>query len=450
MRIRLEKEAEVLELKGPSLFKGGEAILYALPGRDDVLAKVYRKPSEGRAAKLAAMLAAPPADPMTAQGHASIAWPLDRLLEAEGPRVLGFVMPRVYNARPIFEFYNPRLRLRQCPLFHYGYLLRTARNLAAAVRALHERGYVIGDVNESNLLVTNQALVTLVDCDSFQVPDDGRVHRCVVGKMEYTPPELQNARFADIDRTPEHDAFALAVLIFQLLMQGMHPFNGIYTGKGDPPALAQRIHAGHFPYLRGRQIPYEPNPHAPPFAALPLPVQDLMLACFEEGHADPSARPSAARWQEALKESEKLLTVCGANPQHLHPKDYEGCPWCELTQRYGRDPFPRPEDAIRPTNGTAPKRDTVQRPRAGETAVLTAEAVPLDPDAPLDFTPPEQRSDQWQSPLARFFLNPAFWLIGLGIIGLIVLLFAILQKRAARNVEAPQRPVHAALGERGP
>src|SRR5262249_20945180 len=143
-------------------------------------------------------IAAPPADPMYGTGHASIAWPVERLLGVDGPRdVVGYLMPRVARALPVYEVYNPRSRLRLSPLFHQGYLLRTARNLAAAVAALHERDYVVGDLNETNVLVTNQALVTLVDTDSFQVHDphgDGgggrRVFRCPVGKAEYTPPEL--------------------------------------------------------------------------------------------------------------------------------------------------------------------------------------------------------------------------------------------------------------------
>src|SRR5438105_3869599 len=82
-----------------------------------------------------------------------------------------------------------------------------ARNIAAAVHAVHSRGYVIGDVNESNILVTDTALATLVDTDSFQVrdPGSGVVYRCPVGKPEFTPPELQGASFGEIDRTPEHD-----------------------------------------------------------------------------------------------------------------------------------------------------------------------------------------------------------------------------------------------------
>src|SRR5262249_29345713 len=157
-----------------------------------------------RAEKLAAMIAAPPRDPMTRTGHTSIAWPTARLLAAEDGRFIGYLMPRIDNAKLICEFYTPRFRAQQAPLFHYGYLMRTARNLAAAVVALHERGYIVGDLNESNLLVTNQALVSLVDTDSFQVRSADKLFRCPVGKSEYTPPELQGARFAEVTRGPEH------------------------------------------------------------------------------------------------------------------------------------------------------------------------------------------------------------------------------------------------------
>jgi hypothetical protein len=493
MRVQLEKEAAlesaVLELESTFLFKGGEAAIYALPGRDALVAKVYHKPIAQRAEKLAAMIAAPPVDPMAAHGHASIAWPLDRLLAADDRRFVGFVMPRVHNARPIFEFYNPRARLKQCPLFHYGYLVRTARNLAAAVRALHERGYVIGDVNESNLLVTNTALVTLVDTDSFQVPDNGRVHRCLVGKPEYTPPELQNSRFADFDRGPEHDAFALAVLIFQLLMQGMHPFNGMFTGQGDPAPLGKRIHAGHFPYVRGRKVPYGPNPHAPPYAVLPPPVQELMFQCFEEGHARSAIRPNAARWQEVLKDAERLLTVCSVNRQHVYHKGFDGCPWCELSLRHGRDPFPSPEEALArradtqtatdapeatptgssgpgtagptptsPTRATTPSKATVKpRRRTATPTMQQITAIPTDPNIPIDVLPaaapvgepfafvevtlvepedhPEERRrhEGPRSPLVQFLLNPAFWLITPAVFGLLLLLLAILHARAAKR-----------------
>src|SRR5208337_2392776 len=294
---------------------GGEAQILAVPQGAKLVAKVYHQPTDERARKLLAMLANPPEDPMSAKGGVSIAWPLDLLLTADQPRrVVGFLMPRVAGMRPIIDLYNPKTRLQQCPLWDYRYLHHTARNLAAAVAALHARGYVIGDVNESNILVAETSLVTLVDTDSFQVrdPHSGTVYRCPVGKPEFTPPELQGKTFRDVDRGPEHDLFGLAVLIFQLLMEGTHPFAGVFTGAGDSPPYEQRIVHGHFPHGRNR-VPYGPMPHAPPFETLAPALRDLFVQCFEEGHQDPQARPAARAWRIALDAAEQSLLTCAIN-----------------------------------------------------------------------------------------------------------------------------------------
>jgi DNA-binding helix-hairpin-helix protein with protein kinase domain len=225
-------------------------------------------------------------------------------------------------------------------LFHYGYLMRAARNLAVTVRCLHDWGYVIGDLSAANLLVSPRALVTLVDTDSCQVPAADRVFRCAVGTPEYTPPELQGARFADVDRDPAHDAFGLAVLIFQLLMQGTHPFAGVFTGHGEPASVPARIAAGHWPYARERAIPYRPSPHAPPWETLPPVVQEMFQLCFEVGHADRLRRPNALAWQRALRAAEQQLTTCPANPQHFYEQALAHCPWCAIALQQGRDSFP--------------------------------------------------------------------------------------------------------------
>lgn len=390
MRVRLETTAQEIELSGAPLGSGGEAAIYVLPDTPFQVAKLYHRPKPEHADKLQAMLAAPPLDPMAGTGHNSIAWPTDRLLAVEplpkgveAGAVVGYVMPRVDKVRLIQEFYNPKSRLQVCPLFHYGYLLRTARNLAAAIRALHERGYVIGDLNESNLLVTNQALVTLVDTDSFQVPAAQRMFRCTVGKPEYTPPELQGARFGEVDRSPEHDAFGLGVLIFQLLMQGTHPFAGIYTGAGEPAPIPKRIAAGHWPYAQGRQwyqhdVPFKPSPLAPPWSVLPPQVQEVMRRCFEEGHVRPPARPTTAEWQRALQEAEKDLVTCLANTQHLYHRSLTACPWCVLAQQQGRDLFPSPQD-LKPQAPVTIKATGPATMMANAEQIPTVIAVPEPP-----------------------------------------------------------------------
>lgn len=322
---------------------GGEARVYGVAADRRLAAKVYHRPTEAQHRKLRVMLADPPEDPAREQAHIAIAWPVDLLSMAHGERgFAGYLMPLVTEMRPLFNVYNPSVRRQTGRTIDYLYLHRAARNLSAAVRALHGRGYVIGDINESNILVGRSALVTLVDTDSFQVrdPNGTTTFRCPVGKPEYTPPELQGKRFATIDRTPEHDRFGLAALIFQLLMEGTHPFAGRYRGEGDPPPYESRIACGQFAY-GNRPGPFCPAAIAPPFELLDPGLQQLFLRCFEDGHAHPSARPDALTWQNALADAERSLVTCKSNAQHRHGRHLSECPWCERTKLLGgRDPFP--------------------------------------------------------------------------------------------------------------
>ncbi|HZO87408.1 MAG TPA: hypothetical protein VFB38_03650 [Chthonomonadaceae bacterium] len=335
-------QSVTLDLAAP-LGMGGEARIYAVLSDGQLAAKVYHRPTEEQTRKLRAMLANPPETAPESPGQLAIAWPVDLLRAMDnGRRVVGYLMPRVSGMHPLFEFYNPLTRRQHHPLCNYLYLHRIARNLTAAVRSLHARGYVIGDINESNILVTETALVTLVDTDSFQVrdPESGALYRCPVGKPEYTPPELQGKTFLQTDRTPEQDLFGLAVLIFLLLTEGTHPFAGVYQGAGDPPSYDARILAGHFPYGT-RRTPYRPMPTAPSLDILHPTVRQLFLRCFEDGHRNPQARPDAQTWQSALMEAESALVACSANAQHRYGSHLSACPWCERKgQLGGRDPFP--------------------------------------------------------------------------------------------------------------
>ncbi len=416
MRVRLEKDGAAVPLEGEPFAHGGEAAIWAPTAFSGLLAKIYHEPTPEQADKLTAMIAAPPDDPTAKQGHTSIAWPTQRLLHDDG-RCVGFVMPRVDKAVSLFNVYNPKSRLQTWPLFHYGYLLLTARNLAIAVRALHARGYVLGDLNESNVLVNVQAPVTVVDTDSFQVRAGQRTYRCIVGKPEYIAPEIQGADFKDIDRTPEQDNFALAVLIFQLLMQGTHPFAGRFMGEGEPEVPARRIAAGHWPYGRNRHGPYEPNPTAPPFVVLPFPLRELMRQTFEDGHDRPSSRPNASDWYKALTQADGELTECVANAQHHFHRSLDACPWCELATRQGRDPFPSREQLKSRTETAVPKSATI----SSADLVILAPAPTKPPARPVRVVRPRKPPPAW----LRMVLTPWPWAIGAGAIGLVVLVWLI-------------------------
>ena len=317
---------------GAELGRGGEAAVYRLAVQPALLAKIYHgRPRDDYDAKLAWMQAHPPADPTSAQGHASIAWPNDVLYDSAG-RLVGYVMVNVQNAVPLLQVFNPRSRARTLPNFNRRYLHRTARNLAAALGALHDSSYIVGDLNESNIMVTPSALVTLIDADSFQVQRrigaKPILHPCPVGKPEYTPPELQGKTFSEVPRQPEHDRFGLAVLIFQLLMDGNHPFRAQWLGGGEPPAVEDRIRDGAWPYAAAAAhgVPVAPPRGGPGLDRLHPGLADLVRQCFIDGHADPRARPTPQEWEAAIITAEKALTACTRG--HLYSRHLSQCPIC--------------------------------------------------------------------------------------------------------------------------
>src|SRR5262245_52543492 len=153
---------------GLKLRSGGQGSVYVVKGRPGILAKIYHPSQVPVESRLRWMRDHPPTDPTAALGHVSIAWPTDLLFDQRG-NCVGFLMTHVRDTIPILTAFNPQLRSRSNVGFDRRYLHRVARNLAAAVSAVHARSYVVGDLNEGNVLVARTALVTLIDTDSFQV-----------------------------------------------------------------------------------------------------------------------------------------------------------------------------------------------------------------------------------------------------------------------------------------
>jgi DNA-binding helix-hairpin-helix protein with protein kinase domain len=346
---------------GPEVARGGEGVVWRVRERPSQVAKLYQPAPPPRAAeKLEAMLARRPADPTAARlGHTAIAWPIEPVFDARGG-FLGFLMPGIFDGRPLVDVYNRKRRLQVLPGFDRRYLHRTAANFAAALGALHADGLVVGDLNESNVLVRPNALVTLIDTDSYQVPNlRGRqplIFPCPVGKTEFTPPELQGRPFAGAVRTPEHDRFALAVLIFQLLMEGSHPFRSRWLGDGEPPSTDQKISLGYFPHSQPVPGPIAPPPGLPPLDVLHPEVAALLRRCFVEGHRRPAKRPLPSEWERVLGMAERTLVRCPNG--HLYDGHLTACSWCERPPVRRRTGRPR---AV-PDGGEAPRQPVPASP----------------------------------------------------------------------------------------
>ena len=135
----------------------------------------------------------------------------------------------------------------------------------------------------------------LIDCDWYQIADGARLFTCDVGVPHFTAPELQGQSFRGLQRTPQHDAFGLAVLVFHLLFMGRHPFAGRYLGKGDMP-VERAIKEGRFaygPHADGVQM--TPPPHSLRLSQVPDEIAGLFERAFQ-----------AAGWTAGPTERDRL------------------------------------------------------------------------------------------------------------------------------------------------
>jgi amino acid transporter len=372
---------------GQKLAAGGEGEVFAVSSPNGVVFKRYRPQILAKAPtperKLGTMVACRPARWRETSGHVTLAWPLD--VVRESGRFAGFLMPVVdtTNTVELHRVANPTDRRTASGAqswlrgFTWNYLVRTAANLAQATQLLHEASAVIGDFNERNILVTSRARVTLIDCDSMQIQSPGGEYfLCRVGRLDFTPPELLNANWQTTVRQPSSDLFALAVHIYQLLLEGEHPFRGTWTGQGDKPDAHVLAHQGNWAHKNGG--PLRPRRAAVDFDLLPDSIRTLFRRAFEDGATRPSARPTAVEWYQALSALDRGLQKCRTNPDHFYPAGHRTCPWCRHQQRAsggagpttalpGRVQRPMPA-ATAPTVaaflGTGTTRGTVRLPRA--------------------------------------------------------------------------------------
>jgi serine/threonine protein kinase len=216
---------------------------------------------------------------------------------------------------------------------------------------------VFGDFNPKNVgIKSTTGDVYFIDTDTYQLLAKGYEDcRCIVACDGYVAPELLHrvARFKRNNSnckdnlysamplptfTKETDLFALGIYIFQLLMNGYHPYSGVILRPGrsnaSPGTGNAPIEQDFYVFKQG--ISLSQNTGILPLDSFPPEIGQLFTRCFIDGTRNPAARPSAKEWYDALKRYEDGLTQCQNNPLHQYYVIKGGafalkrdCPYCE-------------------------------------------------------------------------------------------------------------------------
>lgn len=321
--------------------QGGEGKVFNIIGKPNLVAKLYKNGLNDlqKEKKLLAMTNNPPSQEVMSQ----IAWPQDVLYDNNV--FVGFVMPKLKineDLNVIYE-YGPSSKYPNVP---WSNKIIIAKNLCAVLDAVHEANHVVGDLNPKNISVDpNTGHIIFVDTDSYHIEDNGSIYRCNVGMPEYLPVEIQKKMKSGLTNAPlptftkASDNFALAIHIFQLLMNGTHPFScRVLPSQSSVvyPQPSDNILNGDFPFVNpksGTSIPA----FAPPFKILPDEMQQLFKRAFVNGHTNPDDRPSPVEWYNALTNLEKQLKKCNKVNHHEYYNKLGQCPWCEADSNFAHN-----------------------------------------------------------------------------------------------------------------
>ena len=213
------------------LGSGGEGTIYDLG--DGTAAKIYHKDrlTFGKGEKLCYMVGHP-------VNYAGICWPQE-LLYNQYNELIGYRMPRA-SGKKLKNLLENRQELESfCAKGKKKDLVQLAITILKKIAISQLNGVLLGDINLNNILVASPTEIWLVDCDSYQT--GGYV--CPVGDARFTAPEIQGKKFPTFLRSIGNEQFAVAVLLFMLMVTGKHPY-----AQQNMESISEAIAAMEFPY----------------------------------------------------------------------------------------------------------------------------------------------------------------------------------------------------------
>ena len=365
-----------------SLGSGGVASVYRERiGQQDYAVKIYTDASTFEAAKIEFMIAHPPADSVREVAgikYPRYAWPLAVTREkgASANPVVGYAMPVIdaTKSKTLDYFFDHNLsqNLESARSKALSFKIEILRNLSESIEELHKAGHIFVDLKPQNVRVfegTN--IVTFLDCDGFTIGEAGGAKRfqSTMVSPDYVAPEITRRTDRNAPIGVEQDEYALAVMIFQMLNNGIHPFQGIIKDPNfNAPTNDDKAALGLYPHG------ITPNPRIIP---RPQSLHDTWLEetrfLLDRAFVEGNKRPTATEWKQHFDKilTQKLLVRCSNRPtdvEHIRFRD-KSCPACLILKYRSTQARPKPPQA-KPatTQNAAPKAAHAYTAPAGPSA----------------------------------------------------------------------------------
>ena len=309
---------ESINLEEEPFSSGGEGEVHRViscPSRySNVCAKLYFKPKQTKEQekKIRFMVENPPSNFIGSS--MMLAWPMETLYNKSGT-FMGFLMPTAFpDSKKLTILMLPTIkRSLQAEWYKFDKKnnikyalvsrLKLINNIAIPIHILHATNkYILKDFKPDNVLVTPTGKITIVDMDSIQICDNGKLlFPGTAATPEYIPPECykgvgQNKQ--DILKK-SWDNFAVGAVFYQLLF-GIHPYwVTSYVDSEESHTVPYCIRENLFPFgANASKIKSFAKPHEN-FKIVPKEVQNLFIRAFG---LNPNDRPQVMEWVKTIKQ----------------------------------------------------------------------------------------------------------------------------------------------------
>ncbi len=278
---------------GPS---GGEGTIYTtdIP---NVVAKIYKpgKVDKAKFEKLKLMMT----KNINCEG---VCFPIAMLYNSKDEFV-GFLMNKAQGKELQKCLFIPQLLKKYFPNWKKKDTVQLCITILKKFKYLHDRNIILGDINPNNILVVSPSEVYFVDTDSYQIEG----YPCPVGTINYTAPEIQRKKFDTFLRTMGNEQFAVATLLFMIMLPGKPP----YSLQGGENQIDNIIN-GDFAYASGERT----NGKAPEgvwryiWSHLPRYLKDDFYETFRKGglQSTENTRFSDDDWIRKFEHYAELLS----------------------------------------------------------------------------------------------------------------------------------------------
>lgn len=293
MNPKTEQFAEV-EL-GELIASGGEGFVYETNTK--FVAKIYREDKVTTRRRDKVMMMA-----KKELEYGGISFPVIPLFNSHSEFV-GYLMKKAVGEELRTSVFCPIPAFKEKhPDWKREDLVRLCISILKKIEYLHSKNIIMGDINPGNILVKSPTEVFIVDTDSFQIED----LPCPVGQVNYTAPEIQGKEYSSFLRTMGNENFAIATLLFQILLPGKLPYSHCGGGKQNENILKM-----NFPYCLG-DSGYKNEPGGLwkyMWSHLTYAVKEAFYNTFQKGgaHAVEDRRLSVSDWLKILNRYYYLL-----------------------------------------------------------------------------------------------------------------------------------------------